>query len=150
MAQITKKKIVQKKQTNQVEQNDPEKLIQQLSKSTGENGALKEIVQCLNGGKPSIKENALITLGKIANHDAKLAQYVVDAGAIPLIVQCLTDPKHIAAAALSNIVKYSLELAQYVVDAGGIAAIVDFARNIRGTDRLPGIMCLGEIAAKSE
>lgn len=58
----------------------------------------------------------------IARHNAELAQAVVDAGAVPLLVLCVQEPelslKRIAASALSDISKHSPELAQTVVDAG--------------------------------
>lgn len=56
---------------------------------------------------------------------AELAQAVVDAGAVPLLVLCIQEPeiaiKRISASALSDVAKHSAELAQTVVDAGAVA-----------------------------
>lgn len=64
---------------------------------------------------------------------AELAQAVVDAGAVPLLVLCIQEPelslKRIAASALSDICKHSPELAQTVVDAGAIAHLAQMILN---------------------
>ena len=69
-----------------------------------------------------VKESAAWALGYIARHNAELAQMVVDAGAVALLVLCVQEPelnlKSIAASALSDIAKHGPELAQAVVDAG--------------------------------
>ena len=69
-----------------------------------------------------MKESAAWALGYIARHNAELAQMVVDAGAVALLVLCVQEPelnlKSIAASALSDIAKHGPELAQAVVDAG--------------------------------
>lgn len=58
----------------------------------------------------------------------ELAQHVVDAGAVPLLVLCIQEPeitlKRIAASSLGDICKHSPELAQAVVDAGAVAYLV--------------------------
>ena len=58
-------------------------------------------------------------------HLTELAQAVVDAGAVPLLILCIQEPeialKRVAASVLSDIAKHTLELAQTVVDAGAIA-----------------------------
>lgn len=64
---------------------------------------------------------------------AELAQAVIDAGAVPLLVLCIQEPelslKRIAASALSDISKHSPELAQTVVDAGAIAHLAQMILN---------------------
>ena len=64
---------------------------------------------------------------------AELAQAVVDAGAVPLLVLCIQEPeitlKRISASALSDICKHSPELAQTVVDAGAIAHLAQMILN---------------------
>lgn len=56
---------------------------------------------------------------------AALAQSVVDAGAVPLLLLGLQEPelslKRIAASTLSELCKHAAELAQAVVDHGAIA-----------------------------
>jgi Armadillo/beta-catenin-like repeat len=63
----------------------------------------------------------------------ELAQAVVDAGAVPLLVLCVQEPelslKRIAASALSDIAKHSPELAQAVVDAGAVAYLAPLVTN---------------------
>ena len=63
----------------------------------------------------------------------ELAQSVVDAGAVPLLILCLQEPelalKRVAASSLSDICKHSLELAQTVVDAGAIAHLAQMILN---------------------
>lgn len=54
-----------------------------------------------------------------------LAQNVLDAGTVPLLVLCIQEPeitlKRISASAMSDICKHTPELAQAVVDAGAVA-----------------------------
>jgi 2-keto-3-deoxy-L-rhamnonate aldolase RhmA len=61
----------------------------------------------------------------MAGHSPELAQQVVDAGAVPLLVLCVQEPelalKRVAASALSDVAKHTPELAQAVVDAGAVA-----------------------------
>jgi Armadillo/beta-catenin-like repeat len=63
----------------------------------------------------------------------ELAQAVVDAGAVPLLILCLQEPelalKRVAASALSDICKHALDLAQTVVDAGAIAHLAQMILN---------------------
>lgn len=62
-----------------------------------------------------------------------LAQAVVDAGAVPLLVLCIQEPeialKRIAASSLSDLAKHSPELAQTVVDSGAIAHLAQMILN---------------------
>lgn len=62
------------------------------------------------------QEAACWCLGYTAGHSAELAQQVVDAGAVPLLVLCVQEPelalKRVAASALSDIAKHTPELAQ--------------------------------------
>lgn len=54
-----------------------------------------------------------------------LAQNVLDAGTVPLLVLCIQEPeitlKRISASAMSDICKHTPEHAQVVVDAGAVA-----------------------------
>lgn len=62
------------------------------------------------------QESACWCLGYMAGHSPELAQQVVDAGAVPLLVLCVQEPelalKRVAASALSDIAKHTPELAQ--------------------------------------
>ena len=63
----------------------------------------------------------------------ELAQQVVDAGVVPLLVLCVQEPelslKRVAASALSDVAKHSPELAQAVVDAGAVAYLAPLVTN---------------------
>ena len=52
-----------------------------------DSGALDALVGCLEEFDPGVKEAAAWALGYIARHNGELAQTVVDAGAVPLLVQ---------------------------------------------------------------
>jgi predicted ribosome-associated RNA-binding protein Tma20 len=71
--------------------------------------------------------------GTLAVRTQELAQAVVDAGAVPLLVLCVQEPelslKRTAASALSDIAKHSPELAQAVVDAGAVAYLAPLVTN---------------------
>ena len=77
---------------------------------------------CLEEFDPAVKEGAAWALGYIAQHNASLAQSIVDAGAVPNLVLCIQEAeislKRIAASALADICKHSPELAQSVVEIG--------------------------------
>ena len=83
---------------------------------------------CLEEFDPKVKEAASWALGYVARHNEDLAQFVVEAGAVPLLVLCVQEPevtlKCVAASALSDIAKHTPELAQMVVDAGAISILV--------------------------
>lgn len=76
----------------------------------------------------------------------ELAQAVVDAGAVPLLVLCIQEPelslKRIAASALSDICKHSPELAQTVVDAGAIAHLAQMILNPDAKLKVTGILII--------
>nr|XP_022305168.1 sperm-associated antigen 6-like isoform X2 [Crassostrea virginica] len=88
----------------------------------------------------SLKESAAWALGYIARYNAELAQAVVDARTVPLLVLCIQEPelslKRIAASALSE---HSPELAQTVVNAGAIAHL---AQMILNPAKLKGVVQL--------
>ena len=71
-----------------------------------------------------MKEAAALALSCIAKHNQELAQAVVDAGAIGLLVMCVQEPeltlKRISATALSEIAKHGEELAEAVVEQGAV------------------------------
>ena len=77
---------------------------------------------------------------------SELAQAVVDAGAVPLLVLCIQEPelslKRIAASALSDICKHSPELAQTVVDAGAIAHLAQMILNPDAKLKVASINCI--------
>lgn len=72
-----------------------------------------------------------------------MAQTVVDAGVVPLLVLCLQEPeialKRVAASALSDIAKHSPELAQTVVDTGAIPYLAQMILNPDSKLKVSGI-----------
>lgn len=64
------------------------------------------------------------TSAALSSRDTDLAQNVLDAGTVPLLVLCLQEPeitlKRVSASAMSDVCKHTPELAQAVVDAGAV------------------------------
>ena len=54
-----------------------------------DSGALESLVSCLEEFDPTVKENAAWALSYIARHNEELANAVIEAGAIPLLVLCV-------------------------------------------------------------
>ena len=69
-----------------------------------DSGALDALVPCLEEFDPTVKEAAAWAIGYIAQHTADLAQSVVDAGTVALLVLCIQEPeitlKRISASAM--------------------------------------------------
>lgn len=107
----------------------------ELAQSVVDSGALNALVSCLEEFDPGVKEAAAWAVGYIARHSGgkpsptrhnlthqlikiskkiDLAQAVVDAGAVPLLVLCVQEPelslKRISASALSDVAKHSPEV----------------------------------------
>ena len=77
-------------------------------------GALDALVPCLEEFDPTVKEAAAWAIGYIAQHNAELAQAVVDAGTIALLVLCIQEPeitlKRISASAMRSSVHRTYQL----------------------------------------
>ena len=54
-----------------------------------DSGALDSLVTCLEELDPMVKENAAWALSYIARHNESLANSVIEAGAVPLLVLCI-------------------------------------------------------------
>jgi hypothetical protein len=82
-----------------------------------------------------------------------LAQRVVDAGAVPLLVNCIQEPeitlKRIAASTMSDICKHSPELAQSVVDSGAVAYLAPLILHPDGKLKRQVCAALANIAKHS-
>lgn len=67
----------------------------------------------------------MVALALRGTGPSDLAQNVLDAGTVPLLVLCIQEPeitlKRISASAMSDVCKHTPELAQAVVDAGAVA-----------------------------
>ena len=51
--------------------------------------ALEALVACLEEFDPTVKENAAWALSFVAKHNIDLANSVVEAGAVPLLILCV-------------------------------------------------------------
>ena len=84
---------------------------------------------------------------------AELAQAVVDAGTVALLVLCIQEPeitlKRISASAMSDICKHSPELAQAVVDAGAVAYLAPLIVHPDAKLKRQVCCCLAQIAKHS-
>lgn len=83
-------------------------------------------------------------------HTDELAQAVVDAGAVGLLVLCVQEPeltlKRIAASALADIAKHTSELAQSVVDAGAVPYLAALISHPDAQLKRQVCGCLAQIA----
>lgn len=95
----------------------------------------------------------IIYLSFLFKYNKELAQAVVDAGSVPLLVLCIQEPeialKRIAASSISDIAKHSPELAQTVVDAGAIAHLAQMILNPDAKLKRQVFSALSQIAKHS-
>ena len=107
-------------------------------------------MNCLEEFDPSVKEAAAWALACIAKHTHELAQAVVDAGAVGLLVLCVQEPeltlKRISATALSEIAKHTEELAQAVVDQGAVPYLAALISHPDAQLKRQVCSCLAQIA----
>lgn len=100
-----------------------------------------------------MKEAAAWAIGYISQHTPDLAQSVVDAGSIALLVLCIQEPeitlKRIAASAMSDVCKHSSELAQAVVDAGALAYVTPLIQHNDAKLKRQVCGCLAQVAKHS-
>ena len=91
-----------------------------------------------------------MALSCVAKHNAELAQSVVDAGAVGLLVLCVQEPeltlKRISATALSEIAKHTEELAQAVVDQGAVPYLAALISHPDAQLKRYVCQCLAQIA----
>lgn len=77
---------------------------------------------------PTIQQTAALALGRLANHDEKLAKAIVEGDILPQLVYSLDTQnsfyKKAAAFVLRAVSRHNAELAQNVVDCGGVNALV--------------------------
>ncbi|KAI5056375.1 hypothetical protein GOP47_0028193 [Adiantum capillus-veneris] len=101
-----------------------------------------------------LKRQVCCCLSSVAKHSTELAEVVVAADVFPKIFLSLkdTDPqvRRNTAIVVREVCKHNPQLAQLVVSNGGAAALVENVTETYGSERLPGIMALGFIAAFDE
>jgi len=101
-----------------------------------------------------LKRQVCSCLAQISKHTQELAEEVVNHNIFPRIFTLLKDQDQIvrknAATCIREIAKQSSDLANLICGAGGGTAFVEYIADSKGNARLPGIMCLGYIAAFDE
>ncbi|KAA6401595.1 MAG: putative axoneme central apparatus [Streblomastix strix] len=134
--------------------SDVAKHTPELAQVVADAGGIGYLVPMVGSTDTRLKQQACSCLAQIAKHSVDLAEQIVAADLFPRILLCLKDldttVKKNAATCVREIAKHTPDLAKYIMDMGGVVALVDFANETTGPDRLPGVMCLGYIAAYSE
>lgn len=114
---------------------------------------MEALTPCLEEFDPAVREAAAWAIGYIAQHNSDLAQAVVEAGSVGLLVLCLQEPeislKRISASALSDICKHSPELAQAVVDAGAVSYLSPLIMHPDVKLKRQACSCLAQVAKHS-
>jgi len=126
----------------------------ELAQAVVDAHAVPFLTQLITSPDAKLKRQVCSALSQIAKHSIDLAETVVDAEIFPAVLLTLQDVdplvrKH-GATLLCELAKHTPELAQLIVNSGGIAAIVHYITEAEGSNKLPGIMNLGYIAAFGE
>jgi 3-methyladenine DNA glycosylase AlkD len=118
-------------------------------------GAIAHLAPLLKSTQDEkLKRQVLSALAQIAKHSVDLAELVIEGDVFPAVLLSLRDPdvyvRKNAATLLRELAKHTPEMAQLIVNAGGAAALVAYVDEMKGGNRLPGIMALGYVASFSE
>ena len=124
---------------------------EQLAQPIADNG-LDTIIFFLSYNDTQLKRNICQLLGNITKHNAELAAQVIYKINNPQkILNCLKDNDEIVkkntAFCICELVNKSPENTQIICDAGGAGILVDFITNVKGENKLCGILSLGFIAS---
>ena len=126
----------------------------ELAQKVVDRRAVPFLTPLINQKDPHLKRQVCSCLAQIAKHNQELAEEVVNNGIFPRIFNLLKDPDNIvkknAATCIREIAKQSSELANMISANGGNSALVEYISDTKGNAKLPGIMCLGYIAAFDE
>ncbi|KAJ9600980.1 hypothetical protein L9F63_000818 [Diploptera punctata] len=91
-------------------------------------GVLDLLRPLLSDVVPSIQQTAAVALGRMANHDGKIAQAIVSRDILPQLLQSISKQnkfyKRAALFVLRAVSQHSPEMAQVVVQSGGLEAMV--------------------------
>ncbi|XP_012283580.1 sperm-associated antigen 6, partial [Orussus abietinus] len=91
-------------------------------------GALDLLKPLLSDVMPSVQHTAAVALGRLANHDSKMAQAVIRRNVIPKLLKGIEKQnkfyKKAALFVLRALAKHSPEMAGIVVQSGGLEATV--------------------------
>ncbi|XP_044591881.1 sperm-associated antigen 6-like [Cotesia glomerata] len=103
---------------------------------------------------PSIQQTAIATLGKLTNHEEKLAYTVVKRDIVPKLLENFNKQnkfyKKSTLYLFRTISKHSEDLANFVVDVGGISAIFDSLGDLDFRVKENAVWAVGYIARHSE
>ncbi len=106
-----------------------------------EQGSLLALMACFAPPHPHTHTPSEPCTRYIATHTAELAQAVVDAGAVPLLVLCIQEPeislKRITASALNDIAKHSPEVSPSPIHSRALSLCLPRLR----TDHVRGWAC---------
>lgn len=91
--------------------------------------ALKQVIDCIKFGNPATQSQSVLALTHLARQDLDYRERVVEAGAIPLLVDLL-DPRtgtlqEQAAHALTYLAKHTPKHRSLIASAGAIPALAD-------------------------
>jgi hypothetical protein len=117
-------------------------------------GALEPLIKCLEDFDPLIKQSAVAAVSNIAHHDDEaLAKAIVDAKALPLLVQAIQQPdlplKMKTSVAFGEISKHSAELSQLVVDSNALQYLTALVSHPNAELKKNVCWCLSLIAKHS-
>jgi len=125
-----------------------------LAQAVVDASAISYLAPLIQHPDAKLKRQVCAALTQISKHSVDLAEVIVEAEIFPKILSTLKDMDPIvrknAATLIREISKHTPELARLIVNASGHAALIDYTNESRGNARLPGVMCLGYIAAFSD
>jgi 3-methyladenine DNA glycosylase AlkD len=125
-----------------------------LAQKVVDQRAVPFLAPLINQKDAHLKRQVCSCLAQIAKHTQELAEEVVHHGIFPKIFNLLKDQDMVvrknAATCIREIAKQSSDLAAHISSSGGNIAFVEYIADSKGNARLPGIMCLGYIAAFDE
>ncbi|XP_033211531.1 sperm-associated antigen 6-like [Belonocnema kinseyi] len=91
-------------------------------------GVLETVCPLINDIVPTIRQTAVITLGRLASHDIKIAQAILRKDVVPCILKNLEKQnkfyKKAALFILRSIAKHSAEMAAVTITGDGLNAII--------------------------
>ncbi|XP_075907253.1 sperm-associated antigen 6 isoform X1 [Nelusetta ayraudi] len=126
----------------------------ELAQMVVDNGAIPHLAQMILNPDAKLKRQVFSALSQISKHSVDLAEMVTEADVFPAALTCLRDQDEYVrknvTTLMREVVKHTPELSQLIVNCGGLGAVIDCLGNCSGSQRLPGIMMLGYVAAHSE
>lgn len=111
------------------------------------------LVLCIQEPEPTLKRISASALSEICKHSPELAQFVVDAGAVPFLAQLINHQdaqlKRQVCSCLANIARHTLDLAEAVVENDIFPKILYKLKDTDHLVRKYAASCVREIAKQS-